>query len=122
MKRVLPDEPITDGGPLDARLDELLGQWATWMHTGTYGTGYPGRSPGLLSGKSSIDDQVRDMQLRLARAMDAMIDSLAPNERLALLRFYGLTADVWRLREPWDVLEAKARRSLRAMMKARRIE
>jgi hypothetical protein len=112
-----------DGGPLDYRLDELLGLWANYMHTGSVGTGYPPRSPGLASGKSdSIDDQVRRMDLRLARTMDALIDSLPHNERLAIERRMGLTADVWRLRESWEDLEARARRSLRAMMKTRRVE
>jgi len=125
MMRVRPDVygSPPDGSAGDTRLDELLGNWATWMQSGTYGQGYPGRTPGLRSLRGTdLDEMGRAVDVRMARVMDALVDSLTPNERLALLRRYGLTMDVWRIREAWDVLEARARVRLRALMAQRRIE
>ena len=116
------DSP-TDGSVLDVRLTELLNMWAIWMHTGTYGRGYPKRSPGLRTGAGpDVSDMLNQGNRRLIEAVDAAVDSLPHNEALAIRRAYGLMADVWHLREPWDVLEARARVLIRERRRERRVE
>lgn len=116
------DSP-TDGGERDERLDWLLDNWADWMRSGRFARGLPTKSPGLRSvNGADFEQMVGDVDLKLARAIDAIIDSLPNNERLAILRVHGLTADVWRLREPWDVLLPRARIQIRALMAKRRVE
>jgi hypothetical protein len=125
MKRVLIDVygSTADGGPDDSRLDVLLENWAEWMRAGSYGQGYPKRTPGLRStGGTDLDAMTHDVDVRLARAVDAIVDGLPQNEQLAVLRAYRLTADVWRLREPWDALLARARVAVRVGLKQRRVE
>lgn len=127
MKRIRPhfdayDSP-TDGSAADVRLTEMLNSWAIWMHTGEYGRGYPRKAPGLRTGAGNdVSDMLRDGAKRTIAAVDAAVDSLPHNELLAIRRAYGLTADVWTLREPWDVLEARARVLIRERLRERRVE
>lgn len=122
MIRDAYDSP-TDGGPDDARLDWHLDNWARWMRSGTLGRGLPTKSPGLRSvGGRDFEDMVTDVDVRLARSLDAIVDSLPPAERIAILRVKRLTADVWTMREPWDVLHARARITIRTLMRKRRVE
>jgi len=127
MKQIRPkfdafDSP-TDGSKADVSLDFLLNLWAIWMHTGTYGRGYPRKSPGMRTSRGQdLSEMLQAGNDRLIQAVDAAIDGLPLNERLAILRGYELTADVWRLREPWDVLEARARVMLRAALQERGVE
>lgn len=116
------DSPM-DGSVLDVRLTELLNAWAVWMHTGTYGRGYPRRSPWLRSGGGSdLTEMLGQGNRRLIAAVDAAVASLPHNEHIAILRAYSLTADVWRLREPWPDLEERARIMIREHLRQRRIE
>jgi hypothetical protein len=64
----------------------------------------------------------RDGDKRIVEAVDAAVNGLPHNERIAILRLYALTADVWRLREPWPVLEARARQLIRVSLNARKVE
>lgn len=101
----------------------MLNSWAIWMHTGEYGRGYPRKAPGLRTGAGNdVSDMLRDGAKRTIAAVDAAVDSLPHNELLAIRRAYGLTADVWTLREPWDVLEARARVLIRERLRERRVE
>lgn len=122
MQRDAYDSP-TDGGEDDERLTFLLDNWAQWMRGGRIARGLPTKSPGLRSpAGQDFTDMVEEVDVRLARAMDAIVDSLPQNERLAILRVKGLTTDVWRLREPWHVLHARARVMIRELMRKRRVE
>lgn len=128
MKRIRPhfdayDSP-TDGSALDVRLTEMMNAWAIWMHTGEYGRGYPRKAPGLRTGAGNdVSDMLRDGAKRTIEAIDAAVDGLPQNEQLAIRRAYGLIgADVWKLREPWDVLEARARVLIRERLRERRVE
>lgn len=114
---------VTDGGPEDERLDALLDNWARWMKGRSGPRGIPTKSPGLRSlAGQDFESMVGDVDLRLARAIDAIIDSLPNNERIAVLRSHALTLDVWHLREPWDVLLTRARLLIRELMRKRRVE
>jgi hypothetical protein len=116
-------DSLTDGGSDDKRLDWLLDNWAAWMRGKSGPRGLPTKSVGLRSvAGSDFTEMVDAVDVRLARAIDAIIDSLPANERLAILRVKGLTADVWRLREPWDVLLVRARIQVRELMRKRRVE
>lgn len=114
----------TDGGPDDKRLDVLLDNWKAWMRGGSLSRGLPTKSVGLRSPSGpDFEGMVSEVDVRLARALDAIIDSLPPNEYLAVIRAKGLQrADVWRLREPWDELYARARVSIRTLTRKRRVE
>jgi len=116
------DQP-RDGGVSDARLDQLFGMWAAWMQTGAnIARGYPTKTPGVRSsGAQDIDDMYRtDVELRNARMMDAIIDSLPTMERTSISHVY--LASVWRLREPMEVVYPRARSMVRAILKRRRVE
>jgi hypothetical protein len=114
---------VPDGSPADARLDRLLENWAAWMGSERYGKGYPPRSPGLRSSSAqTFDAAVREVDVRLARAVDAAVDSLQPNQRIAICLRYGLTLSVWRLRQPLDEAEAEARVAIREALARRRVE
>lgn len=127
MKRLRPnadawDSPL-DGSAADVSLTHALNLWAISQHEGEYGRGYPRRSLGMRTGAGNdIDSMLRAGNRRLIAAVDAAVDSLPHNELLAIRRAYGLTADVWTLREPWDVLEARARVLIRERLRERRVE
>jgi hypothetical protein len=115
------EREITDGGPKDKRLDDLLSNWSAWMRVGTVGRGYPTKIPGLRSvGGTDFDTMVSDVDLKLARAIDALIDSLQPNHRVAIHHVH--LASVWRLRLPIEDLYPAARVALRVLMARRRVE
>ena len=120
MLRDAYDSPA-DGSEEDKRLDWLLDNWAEWMRAGRFGRGLPTKSPGLRStGASDSDDHLVGIDLRLARAMDAIIDSLPLAERTVI--HHTRLASVWRLRV--DIYEtlASARRQIRELMRKRRVE
>lgn len=115
------NDPV-DGGVSDARMDYLLGMWADWMKTGYMVQGYPTRSPGVRSsGAQDFDDMYRtDVELKNAKMMDAVLQSLKPMERDSVAHVW--LASVYRLREPIEVVYPRARTSIRAILKRRRVE
>lgn len=128
MTRIRPgfdayDNPA-DGSENDLRLTELLNEWAIWMHTGTYGRGYPRKSPGLQGHTrgSDFDEMRRQGLSKTAEKVDAAVNELPHNERIAILRAYALTTDVWRFRQSWEELEARARKLIREKLRRRGVE
>lgn len=127
MMRIAPcamldayDSP-TDGGPEDERLDWLLDNWAAWMRGGRYARGLPTKSPGLRTQSGNdFEGMVADVDVRLARAIDAIIDSLPMPERTAV--HHAKLASVWRLRGDIYAIHQSARRMIRELMRKRRIE
>lgn len=114
------DSP-TDGGEDDDRLDWLLSNWADWMRSGRYGRGLPTKVPGLRPpGGSDFEGMVAEVDVRLARAMDAIIDSLPMAERTVI--HHVKLASVWRLRVDMYATHANARRLIRELMRQRRVE
>lgn len=114
------DSP-TDGGPEDKRLDWLLDNWGAWMRAGRYGRGLPTKVPGLRApGGSDFEGMVADVDVRLARAIDAIIDSLPIAERTVI--HHVKLASVWRLRVDVYETHTSARRMIRELMRQRRIE
>lgn len=114
-------EAPVDGGVSEARLDALLGLWADWMSDPRYGRGYPSRSPGLRSGKGrDFDDWADAAEIDMARAIDAILDDLDANQRIAV--HHRWLASVWRLRLDMGVLYDEARTAIRAALKRRGLE
>lgn len=114
------DSP-TDGGPEDKRLDWLLDNWSRWMRGGTLARGLPSKSPGLRSpAGADFEDMVSEVDVRLARAMDAIIDSLPMPERTVI--HHLKLASVWRLRIDIYATRDSARVMIRELMRKRRVE
>jgi hypothetical protein len=114
------DSP-TDGGPEDKRLDALLDNWRDWMRVGRYGRGLPTKIPGLRApGGQDFEGMVAEVDVRLARAIDAIIDSLPMAERTVI--HHVKLASVWRLRVDVYATHQSARRMIRELMRQRRIE
>lgn len=83
-------------GVSDARLEWHLLGWAEWMEHGGGVRGFPSRSAGFVAGgnSTSFDDMIETADIAAARAVDAIIDGLAPIEQVAIHHAY--LAAVWR--------------------------
>ena len=115
------DDPV-DGGVSERRMNWLLGNWGDWMRQGgTPERGYPTRSIGMHStGANAFDELVRDVDIKLARVLDAVIDSLSHDQRSAVCNRH--LASVWRLRRPQEDVYAEARIEVRMILKRRRVD
>lgn len=120
MIRDAYDSPA-DGGEDDKRLDWLLDNWSAWMRSGRYGRGLPTKIPGMRTqGGADFEGMVADVDVKLARAIDAIIDSLPLAERTVI--HHVKLASVWRLRVDVYQTHINARRMIRELMRQRRIE
>jgi hypothetical protein len=114
-------DSATDGGEDDKRLDWMLENWAHWMRQRVTPRGFPTKSVGLRSvGGADFESMVDAVDVRLARAIDAIIDSLPLNERTAVHHVW--LASVWRLRVDIYETHTRARVAIRDLMRKRRIE
>lgn len=72
----------------EARLMQILTNWANWMRQDSHRLGYPSKSSFLSSGGASTEDtfelMLSDMDLEHCRTMDAIIDSLEPTQKKAI--------------------------------------
>lgn len=120
MMRDAYDSP-TDGGDDDVRLSWLLDNWAAWMRDGRYGRGLPTKIPGLrATGAADFEAMLTDIDVKLARAIDAIIDSLPIDQRTVI--HHVKLASVWRLRVDVYATHAAARVAIRELMQRRGIE
>jgi hypothetical protein len=111
----------TDGSPEDVRLDFLLAAWSVWMRQGSVGRGLPTKSVGLRSTSGQdFESMLAAVDTRLARALDAIIDSLQPRYRDALHHRWLRSAWTWG--EAWEVDYQAARDEVRRLMRKRNIE
>lgn len=91
------------------------------MRSGRYGRGLPTKVPGLRSiTGSDFEGMVAEVDVKLARAIDAIIDSLPLPERTVI--HHVKLASVWRLRVDVYATHANARRLIRELMRQRRVE
>ena len=73
------------------RLDWHLSNWRTWMHSGELSKlRAPAKSAGFMAGgyNNDFDSMCEIADVRAARAMDAMIESLPANETAAIHHRY----------------------------------
>lgn len=111
----------TDGGDDDERLAWHLDNWAAWMRSGRYGRGMPTKIPGLRqTGGADFEGMVADVDVRLARVIDAIIDSLPLAERTVI--HHVKLGSVWRLALDVYATHHSARRMIRELMRQRRVE
>jgi hypothetical protein len=84
-----------------ARLEWHLGNWADWMRRPSNKLGYPTHSLCIANGGGSTVDafeiMCEEVDAQCARAMDAMIDSLPPNQAMAINHKW--LASVYRMRD-----------------------
>lgn len=83
------------------RLEWHLQNWADWMRRPSNRLGYPTHSLCIASGGGSTVDafeiMCEEVDAKCARAMDAMIDSLPPNQAMAINHKW--LASVYRMRD-----------------------
>ena len=89
----------------DKRLAEYLDIWAEWMRSSDTRQQYPVSVCSSPSSKE-FDSMVSDMEIRQAKAVNAAIDDLPSNERVAV--HHVKLASVWRLREPIEIVYDRA--------------
>jgi hypothetical protein len=69
----------------DRELDNALGAWSEWMRRGSIARGFPTRTPGIrYRNASDFDELVVEVDVRLARAVDAVVDDMPARLRSAL--------------------------------------
>jgi hypothetical protein len=91
----------------DKQLSMYLDIWAEWTRNYDNRQHYSSRAHiGSGSGSSEFDAMVSSMESSQAKVIDAAIDDLPSNERIAV--HHVKLASVWRLREPIVVVFARA--------------
>lgn len=107
----------------DDRLSYLLDTWREHMHRDDHGLGYPATAAGIRwRPGDDFDGMVASLDETMALAVDACIDGLPDNERLAVGFVVLESPRVWRFREPIEVIYARAREMLKVRLNARGIE
>lgn len=117
-------EPTSRFALDDKALSDLLATWKSWCQRDDTHLGYPSRAAGIRwSPGQDFDEMCDSLDNRLAMAVDAVVDSLPPNEK-AVVRAYVLDAGrhVWRFREPVEVIYARAREMLKIGLNRRGVE
>lgn len=68
------------------RTEWHLSNWATWMHKGSVGKGYPSRASGGMgrSGSTDFDAMCANADTTSALAVDTLIEDLPQAERLTV--------------------------------------
>jgi hypothetical protein len=82
----------------DDRLSDLLDLWAEWMREQAPPRGYARRSlvvAGRYSVGTDFDEMCEDMDESHCRAVDAAVDSLPMNEKIAV--YHVKLQQVWKL-------------------------
>jgi hypothetical protein len=91
MSAVLKEEKeAMIGGMSEARLEFHFDNWRRWMKKDDVTTGYPGKAAGCVGGgySQTFDDMVDAEDIRCARILDALVNSLEPIERAAIYHRY----------------------------------
>ena len=83
------EEPSIGGMP-EGRLEWHFDNWRRWMRHDATANGYPGKAAGCVGGgySQSFDDMVDAADVRCARIVDALVNSLSPTERAAVYHKY----------------------------------
>lgn len=105
------------------RLTYLLQTWAEWSRRDDHGLGYPSTAAGIRwRPGDDFDGMVASLDETMALAVDACVDGLPDNERIAVGVVVLASPRVWRFREPIEVIYARAREMLKVRLNARGIE
>lgn len=85
----LEDGPMIGGMP-EARLEWHFDNWRRWMRQDSVTDGAPSKAAGCVGGGySQTFDEMADAQdIRVARVVDALVNSLTPIERAAIYHQY----------------------------------
>lgn len=97
-------EPLI-GGMTVCRLEFHFDNWRRWMRKDEVTEGAPRQAAGCVGGgySQSFDDMVDAADVRCARIVDALVNSLSPVERAAIYHEYLYA--VWRLTGLKETLE-----------------
>lgn len=103
---------MSNMGLTEQRVEWHLIGWADWMQRGGERLGYPGKSAGFVGGgnSTSFEDMCFEADNVAAKAVDALLDGLPTQERLALHNAY-LSA-VYRIRDPLGAALERAKASV----------
>lgn len=106
-----------------ARLIVLLEDWARWCERMRVDLGYPNKSAGISTGGSvyGTDHYEADDADKMQR-VEAGIDDLAPAERAAIWRRYGVAAVFRFNREPFEVVLDRAHQRLLVILPKKTID
>lgn len=82
-------EPMI-GGMSEARLEWHFDNWRRWMRQDSVTDGAPGKAAGCVGGgySQTFDDMADAQDIRVARVLDALVNSLTPLERAAVYHQY----------------------------------
>lgn len=78
------------GGMPEGRLEWHFDNWRRYMRKDDVTDGYPGKASGCVGGgySQTFDDMVDAEDVRVARVVDALVNSLTPLERAAIYHRY----------------------------------
>lgn len=111
------DEPKI-GGMSEARLEFHFDNWRRWMRRDDVTDGAPHKAAGCVGGgySQTFDDMADASDIRCARIVDALVNSLTPLERAAVYHRYLYA--VFRFRD-LEATIARARLRVAAWLVAR---
>ena len=108
----------------DERLSVLLDLWKEWMQAEELPDGFPGRAAVALGRYvvgTDFDEMCESMDIRQAEAVNAAIDDLPMNERIAV--HSTKLCSVWKFtREPIELVYERACEMLKVGLAMRGIE
>lgn len=109
----------------DDRLSYLLDVWAEYMRGELGGSGLPDgydsrAHVGSSTASKAWDAMVNDIERWQAETIDACVDDLPMNERVAV--HHVKLNSVWRLREPIQDVYLRARETLKVSLARRNVE
>lgn len=87
----IPDEDTAQiGGMPVHRLEFHFDNWRRYMKKDDVTEGYPGKAAGCVGGgySQTFDDMADASEVRVARVVDALVNSLTPVERAAIYHKY----------------------------------
>lgn len=89
MSAVAVKQPMI-GGMSEFRLEWHFDNWRRYMRKDAVTDGYPGKAAGCIGGgySQTFDDMVDAEDVRVARILDALVNSLTPLERAAVYHEY----------------------------------
>ena len=106
----------------DDDLSNHLHAWKSWCNRPDLGLGYPTTAAGIrYSTGADFDGMIDWLDDRIALAVDAAVDDLPVNERIAVRCAVLDGPRVWRFREPLEVVYGRAREMLKVGLHARGI-
>ena len=84
------EKELSIGGMSEGRLEWHFDNWRRWMRHDVIVDGAPGRAAGCVGGgySQTFDDMVDAADIRCAKIVDSLVNSLSPTERAAIYHKY----------------------------------